>query len=133
MVNYFYVKKMVITVHSQSSPVADLVKIPVVTLPTSVCQARAREPPKTVRNWEQGAAAGHVLKDALVQLVRTSMERNVSIKRKNAKDLALPQLLSRRLLPCHPQPRVASGRPEFVQSFEICFWRSSISILNSKK
>ena len=50
---------------------------------------------KIARNWEQGVAVDHVLKDALVQLARTLMARSVSIKQKSVKGLALPQRLSR--------------------------------------
>lgn len=68
---------LITAVHSQNSPAVVLVKTPAATLPTLVCQARARGPPKIARNWEQGVAVDHVLKDALVQLARTLMARNV--------------------------------------------------------
>lgn len=96
-------------------------KTPVATLPTLVCRARARGPPKIARNWEQGVAVDHVLKDALVQLARTLMVKNASIKQKSVKGLALPQRLSRPLLLC--QAQVASGR-----SIEDCNVITSVTL-----
>lgn len=93
----------------QNCPAVVLVKILGATLPTLVCQAHARDLPKIVRNWEQGVAVDHVLRDAPVQLAPTLMVKNVSIKQKSVKGLAyLPPRLSRPRRLCLAQ--VASGR-----------------------